>query len=471
MQDYYGPGNLENHYGYQSAMEFENMLKKQELGFIDLFKADEVFNFYLDSQDLHKARQLIEFARRSHPFSDDLFAKEAQLELEHGHTDEALECVNQALYYNPMQAEYVLLKSEILAQLGQYDDAMGLLSELAPSADAIEEVLLQMGNVAQLCGQLEESEQFYRQALQAEPSFEVAAYELCCLLESQDRYVEAIELYQKLLDHDPYLSEAWYQLGILLGKTEQYEHALEALGFATAIRDDHALAYYQAGAMLMNLERYEEALTALLDAASLRNKDPFILYHLGECYEALGDYRGAARYYQRVLRVDAQHVDALIGLGYCMERSEDYIPAINYYQKALRLEDGNNEELRVALAICEYKLGNLQSAFDHVWYALGHSGVPFNIWMMWIEALMEEDNFSGAAIFLEEAVQLNPDEAMFYYMCAACHYRAGDKEKAMYYFENSLLLAPGESHAVLHLAPEMYEDRLFARLLKRYVKQ
>jgi len=61
-----------------------------------------------------------------------------------------------------------------------------------------------MGNVSQICGEIDESQTYYEKALEIQPDFEDVLYELGFLLESDDRHDEAIKLYQNFLEDYPY---------------------------------------------------------------------------------------------------------------------------------------------------------------------------------------------------------------------------------------------------------------------------
>ena len=77
-----------------------------------------------------------------------------------------------------MLKDYVLFKSDLLAQLERYEEALSTLQDLMAFTDKREEVYLHMGNVAQVCGQAEDSESFYQMALSINPEFKEAVYEL-----------------------------------------------------------------------------------------------------------------------------------------------------------------------------------------------------------------------------------------------------------------------------------------------------
>ncbi len=424
MQDQYGRGHFEEPHGHKSAREFEEMRRNRDFYFIDLLKVDEIFHYYLDQNDLVKALSLITFARQSHPQSAELDLKMAIIELEQGNCNFALQFVEDALAISPMHFECSLLKAEILAQLDRYDEAIKLLHHLRAVAHSTEEVLLQMGNVAQLCGHTQHSEQYYRQAIKEAPDFVEATYELAFLLESLGRHEEGIKIYENFLDAHPYTADIWYQLGILYARLEHYEKAIEAFDFATVVKDDFGQAHYKKGRTLLYLDRPEEALRAFLEAATHQPKDVHTLYYIGQTYRELDSPQNAIRYFHYVGKIDPDYADAWLGIGYCLEKSKKYLEAVHYFQKAFRLDE-ENEEICFAIASCEFRLGNRFSALEYLQYALDIKPDAIFIWNGWAAILAEEQGARAAAEFLEEGIKRNPKNSALYYLNAAYAYEAG----------------------------------------------
>ena len=467
MQDQYGHGHFEEPLGHKSAREFEEKIRSRDFYFIDLLKVDEIFHYYLDQNDLVKAQHLVNFARQSHPACADLDLKMAIIELEQGNCNFALQCVNEALEKSPMHFECCLLKAEILAQLDRYDEAIKLLRHLRAVAPSSEEVLLQMGNVAQLCGHTVHSEQYYREALQEAPNFVEAVYELAFLLESLSRHEEGIKIYEAFLNEHPYTADIWYQLGILYARVEQYEKAIEAFDFATVVKDDFGQAFYKKGRTLLYLDRPQEALKAFLEAATSQPKDVHTLYYIGQTYRDLQVPKDAIRYFHYVGKIDPDYADAWLGIGYCLEKGQKYLEAVHYFQKAFRLDE-ENEEICFAIASCEFRLGNRFSALEYLQYALDIKPDAVFIWNGWAAILAEEQGVRAAADFLEEGIKRNPKNSAIYYLAAAYAYKAGFEEKAIGNFQNGLLLDHSYHELFFRYAPEARKDPMIMDLVTRY---
>jgi tetratricopeptide (TPR) repeat protein len=341
--------------------------------------------------------------------------------------------------------------------MDRYDEAMALLEGLQYTFEPREEVLIQMGNVAQICGHVEDSERYYRQALTLVPAFEDALFELAFLLESEDRTDEALVLYETYLDERPYAAMVWHNLGLLYRKLGNYEKALEAFDFALAIVPEMAPAWFNRGELLMDQGRIAEAVQAFIETHAISSHDPMTQYRIAECFEALEMYRDAIRFYRKAAISDPDYLDAYVGIGFCLEKLEQFTEAIHYYQKAHRI-DSENAEISLAIATCEYRLGNHHSAYLFLEQAIVLEPQDVNIWQDWAMLLFEHDNVSGAISFLEEGIKANPREAVLYYQCAAYCYLNQAFDQGATYLENALLLDVEARHILFQIVPAI---RLF----------
>ncbi|MFN0200386.1 MAG: tetratricopeptide repeat protein [Bacteroidia bacterium] len=473
MRDYASYPEYDENRARECAQAFEEMLVTNRSGYLDIFQVDEIFHFYIEASDFRKAQQLIDFAFQSHPSSSDLHHKKAGLEFEMAHYENALTHINQALLLQPLQVEYLLFKSEILAHLDKYDDGIELLERALIYATDATEVYMQMGHIAQVCGRLEESEEFFRQVLAEKTDSEDALFELALILENRKRngnYQEAIQLYNSFLDANPHSEFAWYNVGILYAKSQLFEEAYEAFDFATAIKDDFASAHFNKGRVLMYQEDYKSAVQSFMEVLSLEKNDKMTCYHIGECYDYLEMPKEALRYYLKAAELGSDMSDAYIGIGGCLEELEKFTEAIHYYEKALKI-DPENTEILLSIAICEYKLGNLTGAYRYLEFAIHKNPNNLNIWKDWAILLYDNGNITGALTFLEEGIKVNTLSADLYYLSAVYYMDLGKKSRSLTMLENALLLDYKGHEEVLPLFPDYMANPNVQQLLKQYKKK
>ncbi|MEM7654515.1 MAG: tetratricopeptide repeat protein [Bacteroidota bacterium] len=451
----------------KTAKEFERKLQDQELFYLDLIQVEEIYVFYFQSCQYDRARNLLHFALQTHPASADLYFKLAQLDHEQNQYAQGLRQIEEALLLSPMVVDYALFKAELLARLDRFSEAEELLLEWQVLVDEPAAILLQLGNLAQICGLHEISEQYYRKSVAAAPDEQDALFELAFLLESMDRVKEGVQLYVDFLEEYPYAEMVWYNLGILYRKIGNYEKALEAFDYALIIQDDLTQAYLNKGLLLVEMNRTKEALQAFLEASSALPNDAYILYYVGECFENLELFQEAIRYYGKASRLDPDFFDAWVGLGYCLEKKEKFLEAIHYYEKAQQLDD-EQTDLCLSLAICEYKLGNRMAAFRQLEKAISLNPHDMAIWQDWSQMLFESGNQSGAITYLEEAIKVNPSQVDLYYQCAAYCLNQQEREKGLLYLENALILDAGKHYMLYHIQPTLQRDPQINSLVNAY---
>jgi len=406
MQNFYGSNSGEEARRRQLALDFEERIQQGYPHYVDLLSVEEIFQYYLSQNNLLKAAQLLRYAQQFHVHAAGLYQKEAWLEMEFHRHEQALEAIERALQLDPGEPSKIFMKTEILAKLDYYDRAINLLKGMLSVTLSPKEVLLQMGNVAQLCGKEHQSEAYYRQALDHAPDFQEAVYELAFLLEALEKHGEAIKVYQDFLEKRPYSAEIWYQLGRLLRGNGDLEAALEAYDFAilvkeTTERKSYFSALFAKGRMLLDLERPKEALSCLLQANQSPERDVHGLFYVGVAYQNLGMVKDAIRYFRSVVRIDDDYIEAWSELAACLEGCEKYLEAVYYFQKAFRLDE-YNERLAFRIACCEYKLGNHFSAREHLELALELEPDDIDIWKGWALLLMDQGSHRKALNFVKK---------------------------------------------------------------------
>lgn len=472
MQNFYGSNPGEEERGRKMAQDFEKRLQQDYHTYIDLLSVEEIFQYYLSESNLFKAAQLIGYARSSHPGSADLYLKEAWLEMEFLRHEHALTCVEEALKLDQGDPDTVFLKTEILAKLDRYEEAIDLLRGMLSITLSPKEVLLQMGNVAQLCGKERQSEQYYREALNHAPDFEEAVYELAFLLESLDKDEEAIKVYADFLEKRPYAAKVWYEIGRLYETSGKMRLALDAFDYAVIVwetqrKDIYFQAVYQKGRILLAMGKAGEAISCFLKAIDSHPNDVHTLFHLGKAYQTAGMLKDAIRNFQMVVKQDPDYVEAWTELAVSLESCEKYLEAVFYYQKAFRLEE-ENEMLAFQIACCEYKLGNLFSAWEHIEQAIELQPEAFCIWKGWAALLAGDGRLADALDFTREGLRKNPKSAPLYYLVAAYSYLNNKESQAFSLLKNAMLMEPTQYELIFQIAPDMQDDILVQSLIARY---
>ncbi len=187
---------------------------------------------------------------------------------------------------------------DILIALGNVHDLRG---ELPAARDAFREAILgdgvgalahyNLGAVLERLGEEEDAETCYRNALASddEPGtmYEAAAA-LGALLRRNGRLEEAAGVYESYLDEDPINVDILVEHGICLSDLDEFDMAVERFELALTLETEHAGAWYNLAITLYRMGQPEEALGAMEKALRADPDSPLTLAVLGSWYLARG---------------------------------------------------------------------------------------------------------------------------------------------------------------------------------------
>lgn len=114
------------------------------------------------------------------------------------------------------------------------------------------------------------------------------------------KYKEAIVFFKRAIELNPDFSEAYYNLGIAYEKLGKHEDSVEALKKSIQLVPDNANAHYAMGYAYLQLKRYQDAIDAFQRSLSLKPDNPFAHSKLGSAYLAMGNKDKAREHYLKL---------------------------------------------------------------------------------------------------------------------------------------------------------------------------
>lgn len=183
---------------------------------------------------------------------------------------------------------------DILIALGNVHDLRG---ELPAARDAFREAVAagasgslphyNLGAVLERLGEEEEAETCYRQALASddEPGtmYEAAAA-LGALLRRNGRLDEAAAVYEAYLDEDPINVDILVEHGICLSDLDEFDLAVERFELSLTLEPEHAGAWYNLAITLYRMGQPDDAMGAMDKALRADPDSPLTLAVLGSWY-------------------------------------------------------------------------------------------------------------------------------------------------------------------------------------------
>jgi tetratricopeptide (TPR) repeat protein len=163
--------------------------------------------------------------------------------------------------------------------------------------------------------------------------------------------LEAESLYRRAIEVDPNYATAYYNLGTALSSLKRYAEAEAAYRKAIEIDPQDVGGYNNLGYLLTDLKRHEEAEALLRRAAELEPNSAVVCNNLGNALNGLKRYAEAESLYRKAIEIDANYATAYNNLGTALNGQKRYAEAEAAYRKAM--------EINPALALAYSNLGHL----------------------------------------------------------------------------------------------------------------
>lgn len=183
---------------------------------------------------------------------------------------------------------------DILIALGNVYDLVG---ELENARDAFQRAIdadasgslqhYNLGAVLERLGDEESAETCYREAMASEtegPTLFEASAALGALLRRTARLEEAASIYEAYLEEDPINVDILVEHGICLSDLDHFAEAVERFELALSLDQDHAGAWYNLAITQYRMGRLDHAMTSMNRARQVDPGSPLTLAVLGSWY-------------------------------------------------------------------------------------------------------------------------------------------------------------------------------------------
>lgn len=257
-------------------------------------------------------------------------------------------------------------------------------------------------------GQVDQAEDFYRQALQEEPNNPDGLHLLAIIASETGRAEEAVELMEKAVLADPRNPQFSDNLGQLYMKCGRIDEAIEAYNTALRVDPKFADALNNLGNALAMNGQLEEAVGQFRVALEIDPMNPRIQYNLATTLSKKEDLSLAIEGFRKVLGVAPDYTDAHNNLGECLYQQGEIDEAKKHLERALELNPdfvsayNNIGNVFVAKA-------NLNEAINHFRRAIDIDQGNVEGWNNLGGALNKAGKPDEAMTCLREALKIDPN--------------------------------------------------------------
>ncbi len=204
--------------------------------------------------------------------------------------------------------------AKVLSWARKYEEA-GRLAQLATAkltGDA--EAQCMAGYDFERRGQLDLAKQSYEKALQLQPRYAQAHYNLGHVHRKLQEWDLAAQSFQQAIEDDPRYPGAHYNLGLLYQKANQLDRAAECFESSIAINAKHPGSWEELGTVRLNQGRIDEAIHDLEVAIQLEPNLASAHNSLGVAFAQRGQLQKAVASFERALAISPQYDSAMQNL-------------------------------------------------------------------------------------------------------------------------------------------------------------
>ena len=443
--------------------DFRSVLKDQP-------NSDEVIRLlasaHLANGERDLARDTLARGLEANPDNVQLRLSMAQLLMQGGDLDAALEQVDEVLRRDEAQKQALAVKYELFARKG---DAAGLekvakqMQAAAPEEEGgyIGEARLRMAQK-----DYDAALTILDKVLAKNPESIAALLTKFDVLAEQKKFGEAIAIIDRVQKMQPDVADGYLRKGKLLQERgdaaaaiEQYEIALqkapERSGILAALinlesrqkggvdkaekrlkaivaeNPGHRIANDLLGMLYMAKKAYPEAEQAFLRQLDINSDSDVVYSQLAQARMAQGNIQGAVEAFEQGLKVLPDSIRLLVGLASAHERRKDYEAAISLYERILEKQPDNAVGTNnLAALLVDYRTdpGSLEKA-ARLAKVLEKTDQPaFLDTAGWVH--YRRGNYDKAIEILKGVVEQAPQVPVFQYHLGMAYLKKGDKAAA-----------------------------------------
>jgi tetratricopeptide (TPR) repeat protein len=284
--------------------------------------------------------------------------------------EEAISKFQKALHLDPSNAHVYYFNwglalenqesnpNRYLDAAGQYEAAVHADDAYASGWNAWGRMLVELKRYDEAIGK-------FRRAIEIDPKYRYAHYNLGRALEGQEnnpnRYEEAAKQYELALKIDENYASAWNSWGRMLLELKRYEEAVEKFRKAIDFDPDNRHIYHRNWGIAlegqqMNPNRYEEAARQYEAAVNAKEDYSSAWVDWGRMLTELRQYDEALVKFGKAVEVDPHSVYAYTYLGWLYQLKREVGKALRCYEKTLELDDRDaNNHTNLGLALIDVR--------------------------------------------------------------------------------------------------------------------
>jgi tetratricopeptide (TPR) repeat protein len=446
---------------------YEEMIQDGKHYYFDVEDLEFILDFYIDMNQMGKAKSAVRYAFDLHPEALPLQIKKAKILLKNNNPKRALstledieviENANTELYQIKGHA-YVLLK-DIQSAKQQYNQAI----EFIQDKEELIDTLYSISQTLQFQEQYKLAIQYLQQAYDQANDYLFILYDLAYCYERIENTKESLFYYEKYLEKDPFSDHVWFTVGRLYEDLGNTDKALEAYNFVHAINPKFLDVLLEIARIYEDNFQYEKAIKNYKEYSEAEPESYEVNYYLGNCYNLLDDLNEAIRYYQKSLDIEPFNSEVFHGLAsvyYKMNNLKD----AKFYSKRAILVNEDNPKFHVLYGKVSSRLNNKEDAVKAFRKAVDLKPQLVYYWILLVDELIRQDDFSRSIRILKESTEFHDNSSAILFRLSAVQFKKGNTNLSLQTFKKAMTLDRKNYHEFFNICPEAKASKAINKIL------
>jgi len=186
-------------------------------------------------------------------------------------------------------------------------------------------------------GEARAAREYFRRALELNPTFDQAAMSLGRAAYDAEENSEAVNAYQLALKLNPHNFLSRLGLAKVYWRLKRFSEAANEQREVLRTHPQFAEAHADYGVTLVQQKKFEEALPLLLKGLEMGYREATVYNFLGNAYIALGRRAEGLKAYEQSVSLDPNYPTPLINLAILYDEMGEHAKSQDYFQKACRM--------------------------------------------------------------------------------------------------------------------------------------
>ena len=310
---------------------YEKLVSESSVPFFDSEQFELIADFYLQTDQFEKAREVIGIALHQYPYSSIFLIQSGHLKIYDNQIDEAIEIAEKIRLIEPFNSDVYLLFGNAYDAIGQYEEAISYYHQAIEKGAEKDDVYLFIAYSYQNWDKYSLAVEALKKALIFNKNNTQALGELAFCCDFIEETSEIKSFVKAFIDDNPYSYMAWYCLGSICCKNEELDEAIESFDYAVVINEQYLPAQFNLGSIYLIKDENEKAINCFKSILEINPDDIFALCNMANAFKNSKNWQVAREYFKKALKVDASYSDAWHGLGLTYQEMNHHKTAIEFY--------------------------------------------------------------------------------------------------------------------------------------------